>query len=83
MSGEKATLKPVADFVKAKANARVYVIARYGDPSEAAMARDNATTVQAELTAGGVADNKIHFTYLQQTGVKKGTSPVEVTVINT
>jgi hypothetical protein len=82
-TGEKATLKPVADFVKAKANARVYVIARYGDPSEAAMARDNATTVQSELTAGGVADNKIHFTYLQQTGVKKGTSPVEVTVINT
>lgn len=80
---ERLLLLPTIAYAKTTPKARVWVVARYTDVANAAMAEYNAQTVQATLTTSfGVPADRVHMTSLEQPGVPKTSTPVEVTVIN-
>jgi hypothetical protein len=78
---ERLKLKPIGDYAKVKANTRVWVVSRFGDAADRTGAKYNSEAVQAELVAMGVPVDRIRITYLEQTGVTKRTTPIEITVI--
>jgi hypothetical protein len=78
---EQLKLKPIGDYAKAKAGTRVWVVSRYGDAADRTGAKYNAEVVQAELVSMGVPIDHIRITYLEQSGVTKRTTPIEITVI--
>lgn len=80
---EVLNLKPTVDYVKAKANGRIWVVARYSDAKDQVGAKDNAAGLQQHFVNAGVPLDRIRITYLEQAGVKKQTTPIEVTVIDT
>lgn len=89
---EKLRLKPIADHLKATANARVWVLARYDlkgfglNKGNAElnhdMAMDNARTVQQYFKAQGVAIDTVRISALQVDTAKDNKSLVEVSIIN-
>jgi hypothetical protein len=82
-AAEKLSLRPTADYVKANAKGRIWVVARYTDPLDKAGAKDNAAGTQYQLVSDGVPVGRIRITYLEQAGVKKKITAIEVTVIDT
>lgn len=79
--GERLHIKPIGDYAKVKAGTRVWVVSRFGDAADRTGAKYNAEVVQAELVAMGVPIDRIRISYLEQSGVTKGTTPIEITVI--
>ena len=86
-AAEKLAVKATADYAKAHADARVWIVARYngkgGKDIELASALDNGRTLQQHLVGLGIADSSIHVTAVEDASVKNRSSAVDVTVIDT
>jgi hypothetical protein len=81
-TSEKASLKPTGEYVKGKANGRIWIVARYTDAKDLVGAKDNAQGVQQHFVNEGVPLERIRITHLEQPGGKAETTPIEVTVID-
>jgi len=81
-ASETASLKPTGDYVKGKANGRIWIVARYTDAKDQVGAKDNAQGVQQHFVSEGVPIDRIRITHLEQAGGAAGTTPIEVTVID-
>jgi len=82
-AAEELSLKPTVDYVKAHAGARIWVVGTYTDAKNAIGSKDNAAGIQQHFVNAGVAADKVRHTYLEQAGVKKDTTAIEITVIDT
>jgi hypothetical protein len=82
-AAEALSLKPTVDYVKAHAGARIWVVGTYTDAKNAIGSKDNAAGIQQHFVNAGVAADKVRHTYLEQAGVKKDTTAIEITVIDT